>query len=45
MLNRIATSADENALRERYFGHEHVTVIERRRGWRWIDLRELSTAL
>jgi lipopolysaccharide transport system permease protein len=41
MLNRIATSADENALRERYFGHEHVTVIERRRGWRWIDLREL----
>jgi lipopolysaccharide transport system permease protein len=41
MLNRIATAADENALRERYFGHEHVTVIERRRGWRWIDLREL----
>jgi hypothetical protein len=35
MLNRIAKSApDENALRERYFGHKHVTVIEPGRGWR-----------
>jgi lipopolysaccharide transport system permease protein len=41
-LTRGATSApDENALRERYFGHEHVTVIEPVRGWRSLDLREL----
>ena len=25
----------------RYFGHEHVTVIEPARGWRSLDLREL----
>jgi len=31
----------EEALRERYFGHEHVTVIEPIRGWRALDLREL----
>jgi len=31
----------ESALRERYFGHEHVTVIEPSRGWRRLDLREL----
>ena len=41
MLNRIAPSADENALRERYFGHEHVTIIEPTRGWRSLDLQEL----
>src|SRR5262245_7493146 len=41
-LTRGAKSAiDENALRERYFGHEHVTVIERVGGWRSLDLREL----
>jgi lipopolysaccharide transport system permease protein len=26
---------------ERYFGHEHVTVIEPTRGWRSLDLKEL----
>ena len=31
----------ESALDERYFGHEHVTVIEPVRGWRSLDLREL----
>src|SRR5262245_19187077 len=31
----------ENTLHERYFGHEHVTVIEPIRGWRPLDLREL----
>src|SRR5262249_10164741 len=31
----------EHALHEQYFGHEHVTVIEPGRGWRWPDLREL----
>jgi len=28
-------------LREEYFGHEHVTVIEPSRGWRALDLKEL----
>lgn len=28
-------------LREQYFGHGHVTVIEASRGWRSLDLREL----
>jgi lipopolysaccharide transport system permease protein len=31
----------EGDLRERYFGHRHVTVIERTRGWRALDLKEL----
>ena len=31
----------ENTLHERYFGHEHVTVIEPIRGWCAVDLREL----
>jgi homopolymeric O-antigen transport system permease protein len=31
----------ENPLHERYFGHEHLTVIEAGRSWRWLDLREL----
>ena len=31
----------ENALREHYFGHDHVTVIEPTHGWRSLDLREL----
>ena len=29
----------KNALHERYFGHEHVTMIDP--GGRWLDLREL----
>ena len=43
-VTRTATSTPdkaENALYEQYFGHEHVTVIEPGRGWRWLDLREL----
>jgi lipopolysaccharide transport system permease protein len=39
-----ATSAPkkaESALHERYFGHEHLTVIEPVRGWRALDLRDL----
>ena len=36
-----ATDELEDASRERYFGHEHVTVIEPARGWRSLDLREL----
>lgn len=28
-------------MHERYFGHEHVTVIEPQRGWRTLDLKEL----
>ena len=43
-LNQGATSSlegAENALQERYFGHEHVTVIKPVRGWRALDLREL----
>jgi len=28
-------------LQAEYFGHDHVTVIEPRRGWRSLDLREL----
>lgn len=31
----------ESELHERYFGHEHVTVIEPQKGWRTIDLKEL----
>ena len=31
----------EDASRERYFGHEHVTLIEPPRGWHSLDLREL----
>lgn len=26
---------------EDFFAHDHVTVIEPRRGWRWLDVREL----
>ncbi len=43
-VTRGATSAleeSENALHERYFGREHLTVIEPSRGWRRLDLREL----
>src|SRR5215813_8433381 len=40
-LTRRRTSAPDakDALHERYFGHEHVTVIDP--GGRWLDLREL----
>ena len=38
---RSALDEAENTLHERYFGHEHVTIIERSRGWRRLDLREL----
>jgi lipopolysaccharide transport system permease protein len=31
----------ESSLDERYFGHEHVTVIEPIRGWHSVDVREL----
>src|SRR5262245_201908 len=37
----VTSAAAGDALQERYFGHEHVTVIEPSRGWRWLDLREL----
>jgi lipopolysaccharide transport system permease protein len=43
-LARDATSRTDSAesvLHERYFGHEHVTIIEPHRGWRWIDFGEL----
>src|SRR3954447_10006399 len=33
------SSADE--VHERYFGHEHVTVIQPIKGWRVLDLKEL----
>ena len=38
-LEGIAKVKDE--LHERYFGHEHVTIIEPQRGWRTLDLKEL----
>ncbi len=31
----------QETLQEHYFGHEHETVIERSKGWRTIDLREI----
>ena len=31
----------ESELHERYFGHEHVTIIEPQKGWRTLDLKEL----
>jgi lipopolysaccharide transport system permease protein len=41
-LTRPPTSSpDDAALRERYFGHEHVAVIEPVHGWHSLDLREL----
>ena len=40
-LTRGTTAADREQTQERYFGHEHVTVIEPIRGWRALDLREL----
>jgi hypothetical protein len=40
-LTQETAVSEEKALRERYFGHEHVTVIESIRGWRSLDLREI----
>jgi lipopolysaccharide transport system permease protein len=40
-LTQPAKSAPDEKLRERYFGHEHVIVIEPARGWRSLDLQEL----
>lgn len=31
----------DEPLREQYFGHRHVTVIQPARGWRAVDLKEL----
>lgn len=33
--------SNEQPIREEYFGHGHVTVIEPSRGWRSLDLKEL----
>src|SRR5215831_15006233 len=40
-LTQETPISEEKALRERYFGHEHVSVIEPIHGWRSLDLREL----
>jgi hypothetical protein len=40
-LTQETAVSEEKALRERYFWHEHVTVIEPIRGWRSLDLREI----
>src|SRR5262245_65283537 len=37
----VKPEAAESDLRERYFGHEHVTVIEPQKGWRTLNLKEL----
>ncbi len=34
-------SRTKDSLQETYFGHEHLTVIERTKGWRNLDLKEL----
>ena len=31
----------DKTFQQNYFGHEHVTVIERQQGWRMLDLKEL----
>src|SRR5262245_47363315 len=41
MLELTQSTAPTPDAFERYFGHEHVTVIEPSRGWRSLDLREL----
>src|SRR5690349_14913789 len=43
VTRKVSSISDkaENALHDQYFGHEHVTVIEPSRGWRWLDVREL----
>jgi lipopolysaccharide transport system permease protein len=35
------TTVEDDTAHEKYFGHEHVTVIEPRNGWRSLDLKEL----
>jgi len=37
----IKPETAESDLHERYFGHEHVTIIEPQKGWRALDLKEL----
>src|SRR2546430_1436052 len=32
---------DRSSLEETYFGHEHVTVLEPPRAFRWLDAREI----
>ncbi len=39
MPQRMKTTKETIQLN--YFGHEHVTVIERQKGWRMLDLKEL----
>jgi len=43
MMTRLSETADRNqpAAAEAYFAHDHLTVIEPRRGWRLLDFREL----
>ncbi len=43
LVRGVTSAADgtKNPPHERYFGHEHVTIIDAGRGWRWLDLREL----
>lgn len=36
-----ATESGESSLHQRYFGHEHVTVIQPQKGWHTLDLKEL----
>src|SRR5262249_32271820 len=37
----VAMSNEVQTVREDFFGHEHVTIIEPQTGWRALDLREL----
>ena len=37
----IKPETAESDLHERYFGHEHETIIEPQKGWRALDLKEL----
>jgi len=37
----IKPETAESDLHERYFGHEHETIIEPQKGWRTLDLKEL----
>jgi len=43
-MNDVPTASFDQAeseLHERYFGHEHVTIIEPKQGWRTLDFKEL----
>jgi lipopolysaccharide transport system permease protein len=37
----LAQKSADKTLHEQYFGHQHVTLIEARKGWRALDLKEL----